>query len=358
MRRVAVENAEIGMILTRAVYSAGTLVLDSGTRLDAIHLPVLSRLEVQDLIIEDERVADVIIIPLISEELEAQAIRLLHRVLDGNRDKDAESVKLDFVSLDRLVKNIVSGFHNSFLGEISIEICKSRGNYDYVQPVKTAGLALCIGKEAGLSRPDMINLVLASLLQNIGYVLLPRQLLKQLDPDTEEDDRQFRKHPAGGAEILEYQQNIPDRVVEAVRHHHEKWNGGGFPGGLKGEEISELARIITITDAFYSLISSRGSRSPYPLPEAAEYIAAYSGEYFDPKLAQIFVRNIPLYSKGISVKLNSGETGIIIDANTGYIGRPTMRICYDQRGNEIKPYDLDLTEARNQSVMVRSIVNC
>lgn len=357
MRRISVENAQMGMILTRAVYSCGTMVLDAGTVLDAIHLPVLARLEVKDLVIEDERVADVIIMPLISEELEAQTIRLLHRMLDGNQGQNIEFIKLDMTATDRLAKDIVRGFFNSFMGEINIEGCFSKGNYDYIQPVKTAGLALCIGKEAGLSRPDMINLVLASLLQNIGCVLLPRPLLRQIDPEKEDENKDFQKHAENGYQILKSQRNVPEGVSQAVRHHHERWNGSGFPQGLKGEAISELARIIAIADAFYALISQRGNRPPYPPSEAAEYIAAYSGELFDPKLAQIFVRNIPLYPKGISVKLNSGETGIVTDANIGYIGRPTARICYDHRGQEIKPYDIDLTEADNQSQMVSAVVD-
>lgn len=86
MRRIAVENAQLGMILARAIYDgSGTLILDSGTVLEAIHLPVLPRLEVKDIIVQDSRVDDVIIIPLISEETEAHAVRLLHQLLDSNR---------------------------------------------------------------------------------------------------------------------------------------------------------------------------------------------------------------------------------------------------------------------------------
>jgi hypothetical protein len=105
MRRVSVENAQMGMILARAIYDgSGTLILDAGTVLDAIHLPVLPRLEVREIIIQDSRVDDVIIVPLISEETEAHAVRLLHSLIDANRGKLLEHIKLDISSADRVVK--------------------------------------------------------------------------------------------------------------------------------------------------------------------------------------------------------------------------------------------------------------
>jgi HD-GYP domain-containing protein (c-di-GMP phosphodiesterase class II) len=359
MRRVAVENAQIGMILARAVYDgSGTLILDSGTVLDSIHLPVLPRLEVREVIVQDSRVDDVIIVPLISEETEAHAIRLLHRLIDSNRGVLPEHMKLDISSVDRMVKEIIQGFFTVFMGEINIEGSLSTGNYDYVHPIKVAGLAMYLGQKGGVSRSDLASLGISALLHNIGYIGVPQGVLTNLDPDAQSTSSDFRKHVEFGAKILRLQKDMDPRIPEAVLHHHERWNGSGYNLGLKGEKISVFARIIAIASAYHGLISKRRNQAPISPPEAAEYISAYSGELFDPKFVQVFIRNIPFYPKGVSVKLNSGEIGIVTDSNVGYIGRTKVRICYSRGNVELPtPRDVDLSLPENQNLVISEILD-
>jgi HD-GYP domain-containing protein (c-di-GMP phosphodiesterase class II) len=359
MRRVAVENASMGMILARAIYDgSGTLILDAGTVLDAIHLPVLPRLEVKEIIIQDSRVDDVIIIPLISEETEAHAVRLLHQLMDANRGKLVEHIKLDIQSCDRVVKEIIHDFYSVFMGEINVEGCLSLGNYDYIHPVKVAGLSILIGKQAGLSKSDLVSLGMSALLQNIGYIQVPQGILTNLDPDEQSRSLEFQKHVELGTTILRAQKDLDPRLVQAVLHHHERWDGSGFPQKLKGEKISKFARIIGIAGTYHSLISKHRNQQAYTPPEAAEYISAYSGELFDPELVGVFLRNVPFYPKGISVKLNNGEIGVVTDSNIGYIGRTKVRICYGKDNVEvIKPYDLDMSKPENQNLTIAQILD-
>jgi HD-GYP domain-containing protein (c-di-GMP phosphodiesterase class II) len=359
MRRLAVENAQIGMILARAIYDgSGTLILDSGTVLDAIHLPVLSRLEIKDMIVQDERVDDVIIVPLISEETEAHAIRVLHKLMDSNRGKLLEHIKLDLASVDRVAKEIIQDFYSVFMGEINVEGCLSTGNYDYIHPVKVAGLAVLLGKRAGLSRTELGLLAQAALLQDIGYVGVPQGVLANMDPDEQATSPEFRKHAEIGYKLLMLHKEMVDpRVTEAVYHHHESWNGGGFPNRLKEKKISVLARMIAIAGAYHGLISVHRNQNAYTPPEAAEYVSAYSGELFDPELVGLFMRSVPFYPKGVSVKLNTGEIGIVTDSNVGYIGRTKVRVCYGRDMMELKPYDLDLSAPENQNLTIAEILN-
>ena len=359
MRRISVENAQLGMTLARAVYDTlGKLVLDAGTVLDVAHLPLLSRLEVGSIIVQDPRVDDVIIVPLISEEVEAQGVRLVHRLLSGNHGGLPEHVNLDLVAVGRIVKIMIQGFYSTFMGEINLEGCKSRGNYEYIHPVKVAELSLLMGKEAGLSRTDLDSLGKAALLENIGYILLPDGFVANLDASAEEKSPEFRKHPELGYQILSRHRELDTRVAEAVWQHHERWDGSGFPQGLKGDKISPFARIIAIASTYHALVSQRRGQQPYSPPEAAEFIVAYSGELFDPELVQTFIRNVPLYPKGVMVKLNSGEKGIVTDTNVGYIGRPVVRICYDRNGGVVqKPYDIDLTRQDQQNKMIVDILD-
>jgi HD-GYP domain-containing protein (c-di-GMP phosphodiesterase class II) len=359
MRRVSVENAQIGQILARAIYDgSGTLILDAGTVLDAIHLPVLSRLEVKDIIVQDSRVDDVIIIPLISEETEAHAVRLLHQLMDSNRGKLLDLVKLDLSSVDRVSKEIIQDFYSVFMGEINVEGCFSLGNYDYIHPVKVAGLAILLGRQAGFSRTELTTLGISALLQDIGYIGVPQGILTNLDPDAQNESPEFRKHVEIGYQLLRRQKDISPKVLEAVAHHHENWDGSGYPQKLKGEKISAYARIIAIGSAYHGLISSHRNQQAYTPPEAAEYISAYSGELFDPEFVRLFLKSVPFYPKGVSVKLNTGEIGIVTDSNLGYIGRTTVRVCYGRDSVEVlQPYDLDLSMPANQNLTIAQILD-
>jgi len=359
LRRISVENAQLGMTLARAVYDTlGKLVLEGGMVLDVAHLPLLSRLEVGSIIVQDSRVDDVIIVPMISEEVEAQGVRLVQRLLGGNHGGLPEHVKLDLVAVERIVKLMIQGFYSTFMGEINLEGCKSKGSYEYIHPVKVTGLSLLMGKEAGFSRTDLDRLAEAALLQNVGYILLPDGFVANLDITAEEKSPEFKKHPELGYQILSRHRDLDTRVVQAVQQHHERWDGSGFPQGLKGDKISPFARIMAIASTYHALVSQRRGQQPYSPPEAAEFIVAYSGELFDPELVQTFIRNVPLYPKGVMVKLSSGEKGIVTDTNIGYVGRPVVRICYDRNGGVVqKPYDIDLTKPDQQNKMIAAILD-
>jgi HD-GYP domain-containing protein (c-di-GMP phosphodiesterase class II) len=358
MRRLAVENAQIGMILARAVYDgSGTLILDSGTVLDTIHLPVLPRLEVKEIIVQDSRVDDVIIVPSISEETEAHAIRLLHKLMDSNRGTLIDHIKLDMTSVDRVIKETIQDSFNIFLGEINIEGCLSLGNYDFIHPVKTTSLSILLGKRAGLSKAELTQLGTAALLMNIGYINVSQGVLTTLDPEAQAASPEFRKHVDIGAQLLKLQKGVDPKVIEAIAQHHELWNGSGYPNKLKSKQIGLYARIISVASNYHGLISNHRNQKAYAPPEAAEYISAYSGEYFDPEVVQIFMRNVPFYPKGVSVRLNNGEIGVVTDSNIGYIGRTTVRIFYTRDMLEVpKPYNVDLSKPENQHLTISEIL--
>ena len=92
--------------------------------------------------------------------------------------------------------------------------------------------------------------------------------------------------------------------------------------------------------------------------QAVEFIMAYAAELFDPDLVQLFARQIPIYPTGVTVKLNTGEVGIVSDANLGHIGRPVVRVCFDDEQREVaEPYDLDLSDPDHQDRLVSQVMD-
>ena len=143
-----------------------------------------------------------------------------------------------------------------------------------------------IGQEMGLSRPELDALQAAAVLHDIGKLAVPEHIVSKTGTLTREEFDKMKIHPIVGAEILEGVR-FPYPVTPIVRSHHEKWNGTGYPDGLRGEAIPIGARILAAVDMLDALASERQYRRALPLDEALRRVAAESGSSFDPKVIQV-----------------------------------------------------------------------
>ncbi len=164
---------------------------------------------------------------------------------------------------------------------------KDHTTHDHLRRVRI--YAMEIAKDLGLSAGDMQALRAAALLHDIGKLAVPEQIISKPGKLTPEEFEKIKIHPVVGAEILERVQ-FPYPVVPIVRAHHEKWDGSGYPLGLKGEEIPMGARILAVVDCLDALASNRQYRRAMPLDRAMEIIAADSGKSFDPKVVEVLAR--------------------------------------------------------------------
>jgi len=131
----------------------------------------------------------------------------------------------------------------------------------------------------------------AALLHDIGKLAIPDHLLHKPGKLTEMEFQKVKAHPAVAADILAHV-NFPYPVVPAVRHHHERWDGSGYPDGLKGEAIPLAARVLAVADAFEALTSDRAYRGRKSPEEACALIEAWSGMQFDPGVVTTLRQNL------------------------------------------------------------------
>ena len=178
---------------------------------------------------------------------------------------------------------------------------KDDNTHDHLRRVKV--YATEIGKEMHLGSSDMQALEAAALLHDIGKLAVPEYIISKPGKLTPEEFEKMKIHPVVGAEILERVQ-FPYPVVPIVRAHHEKWNGSGYPDGLKGEEIPLGARILAVVDCLDALASDRQYRRAFPLHVALEKVLAESGTSFDPSVVEVLARR-------------SGELELLVKAASG-----------------------------------------
>ena len=360
MRRISTQYAQPGMVLSTDMYDCyGNLVMEKGTRLTFDNVSTISRLGGGEIFFDDRRVDDVPVTPLIPPRLEGDTSRKLNAFLTtlSKLLKSQSSVKVDTDPLEKAAYGMVGQFFPIVIGEPNSSGCFSLKDYDFVHPVQVAELSILLGRKMGYSEADLFELGLSALVENIGYLALPQGLLEEPTSLTSIEKHEVNQHTQYGYQILNDYTDAPPNVIMTVLDHHERWDGSGFPRGLKGENISVFARIIGIADTYYALVSRRPHRQSYLPHEAIEFIMAYSGELFDPELSRLFSRVLPLYPTGVMVNLNTGEQGIISNAKIGHVGRPVVRICYDKEMRELKkPFDIDLTDSEHQHRLVANVV--
>jgi len=161
---------------------------------------------------------------------------------------------------------------------------KDHTTHDHLQRVRV--YAIEVAKELGVTPEDMEALHAAALLHDIGKLAVPEHIISKPGRLTPEEFEKMKIHPVVGAEILE-RVRFPYPVVPIVRAHHEKWDGTGYPFGLRGAEIPIGARILAAVDYLDALASDRQYRRALPLEEVVQRLAEESGKSFDPRVVDI-----------------------------------------------------------------------
>jgi HD-GYP domain-containing protein (c-di-GMP phosphodiesterase class II) len=133
---------------------------------------------------------------------------------------------------------------------------------------------------------------MAGLLHDVGKIGVPEAVLQKTGKLTDEEFEQIKKHPAIGARILQDVKQVAD-LLPGVLHHHERYDGRGYPARLSGTDIPLMGRIICLADCFDAMTSSRTYRKAMPLEAALTEIRRCSGTQFDPELAEVFL-GIPI----------------------------------------------------------------
>jgi len=153
---------------------------------------------------------------------------------------------------------------------------------------RVSAYAVLIGKYMGLSDQDLKTLEIGGLFHDIGKIGVPDSILLKEDKLTDDEYSEIKNHPAIGKHILSNATTFKD-IIPIVYHHHEKYDGTGYPDRLVGDNIPYLARITAVADTFDAMTSKRSYRNALPIEVVKQEIERCSGTQFDPKIAKIFI---------------------------------------------------------------------
>lgn len=203
---------------------------------------------------------------------------------------------------------------NADLLRVLIKALEARDPYTSGHSVRVAERSKLIARELGLSRSDIRNVEIAALLHDIGKIDVAYQkILKQEGPLTEEQRKLIHEHPERGVEIVESVRSLDVEVLQYIRHHHERYDGNGYPDGIAGEEIPLGARIIMVSDTIDAMLTKRSYRDALPLSVVREELEAQKASQFDPKVVRAAFE-IGILDEEFNERLEEGSKSVQLSA--------------------------------------------
>jgi HD-GYP domain-containing protein (c-di-GMP phosphodiesterase class II) len=197
-------------------------------------------------------------------------------------------------------------------------------------PFNVAYWSLLIAKQLNLEEEYLFELYIAAILHDIGILLVPQHIVNKVGKLSDHEYNLLKQHTVYGYNLikdLKYSIGI-DNLDDIIRHHHERYDGNGYPDGLKAEEIPLLSRIIAVADATDAMLSDRIFRLSLPLEKVVEELSNNKEKQFDPDIADIMIQ--------ILVKQNEDIKSIIGPVTWGSLVITTKNNCFNYQGNIIK----------------------
>ncbi len=233
----------------------------------------------------------------------------------GRLEEEKRRVEIEARQVETEKRHVeqVCALHLRTIEGLALAIdAKDHTTHQHLNRVRT--YAVEIAKDLQLSEEEIDALRAAALLHDIGKLAVPDHIINKPGRLTPAEFEKMKIHPIVGAEILE-RVAFPYPVAPIVRAHHEKWDGSGYPDGLKGEEIPIGARILATVDCLDALSSDRQYRKALPLDEAMKQVAAQAGMAFDPRVVEILARR---YRELESVAIHGLEEASIDSLSFSY----------------------------------------
>jgi HD-GYP domain-containing protein (c-di-GMP phosphodiesterase class II) len=323
VRQVSVNSLKMGDVLGKSIYSSkGRTLLGKGVRLTPLFISKLRNMGISIVYIEDDRFKDVVLEDIISEERRREAMDMIERSTQAVRlGKD-----LDGFELKNLINNIVEEilFKQDIL--VNMMDIRSRDNHTFAHSVNVCVLATVLGKVMHLDKEKLETLAIGALLHDVGMVKLPPDLITKTENLAPSEIELMKKHTILGFEDLRKRKEFSLVVAHIAFQHHEHINGTGYPRQLKEGEIHPLAQIVAIADLYDKLTSDHSGLKRVMPHEACEILMGLVGTVFPLEIIRVFLKNIAAYPTGSTVRLSTGEIGVVVDQNPSIPTRPVVRI--------------------------------
>jgi len=317
------------MVTARNIFSAdGQMLLSSDTSVTESYVRRLHELGVYAIYVHNPFFEDVEIPVVISEDTRIASVQTVKRGFEVLRNKRSD---LDLDDIQQAARRIVTEILRNRQALIHLTEIRTHDDYTFAHSVDVCTLAVLVAVQLGYAENRLHELAIGSLLHDIGKIRIDEELLKKPTRLNDDEMAVMRAHTLFGFEILRNQKGeLSFPSIHIALQHHEKYDGTGYPRGLKRDEIHEFSRIVSVVDVYDAITSDRPYRKALLPHEAHELMVVSANQHFDPKLLTIFLDKIAVYPVGTVVRLTTGDIGVVIFVAPDMQARPTVRLIMDK----------------------------
>ena len=339
MRYISIEYIKEGMTLGKTLYGKnGEVLLRKEAPVLLSYVKILNHLGYAGIYINDEFSEDITVNDIINEELKMKTINTLKNLMQPNKKSD---IKSGFKTIENLMDNITDEISCNKDIIFNMMDLKVASEYTFYHSVNVCVLSMVVGVALKLKKKDLALLGTAALLHDMGKIYTPNEILDKPAKLSYEEFEIIKHHSEDGYLYVKDNLSINNKVYAGIYQHHERYDGTGYPLGLKGKTISLFGRIIAMADVYDALVSDRPYRKGVLPSDAVEFIMGGSGTMFDQRLVKILATKIAPYPIGTCVILSNDLIGIVVKNYSSYCLRPSIKIIHD--GTKfISPYLMNL----------------
>lgn len=349
MRLIPIRSCVPGMRLGKSIFNEeGVVLLNRHAELTQSLIGRLQHLGIDYVYIEDPLTDDIQAEDPISEETRRRALGELRTQFrsfmeQGSRPKLSRPVLgKTFGSVMKMIIDDLSEHQETMIMLMNMNVWSQ---YLYQHSLNVSIYSTMLGMASGYSRDELMTLGMGALLHDFGKTQIDLALLDKPGQLTAEEFAEIKRHPELGFKLLKDEPNIPLLAAHCAFQHHERLDGSGYPRGLKGDDIHEYAKWIAIADSYDAMTSHRPYRRAMLPHQAMEALFSGVGHWYELSKVTMFRDHVALYPLGLTVKLNTGERGVVASIDSRAPQRPIVRIVETADGEKLSsPYEIDLAE--------------
>lgn len=286
-----------------------------------------------------------------ADKLYGEAVNYARTFMDDVRGGKS----IDVHDATPMVNDLIDSVFRNDSAAAAISKLKAFDEYTYTHCINVSVLAVILGKKLGYPRGKLELIGMAGMFHDVGKAVMPPHILNKPGKLTDEEMDIMRTHPIHGYKLLREQADIPEEIIRGAVEHHEKHDGSGYPRGLKGDQISEIARLLAVVDVYDALTSKRVYKDPLPPGKVLAMMYQWRVTDFHPNIVEQFIKSMGVYPVGSFVRLSTGEHGVVIDHKPANPLNPTVRVCFDERLRAVIRREENLAD--DEKLTVTDVIN-
>ena len=238
-----------------------------------------------------------------------------HNHVRGMMDAVQKGKTVDVGDAKHMVNKLADNVIQNPTALIWLTQLKNKDEYTSIHSLNVCILSLCFGRYLGFTKDKLCELGLGAMLHDIGKLRIPLEVLNKPGRLDAEEYNIVKKHPVFGYELLQGEQGLTPKILDIIKHHHERVDGQGYPSHLGGNEMGNYTQLVTVVDAYDAITSKRVYKDASTSHGAVEFLYKQSNAIFEKGMVDNFIKYLGIYPIGSTVELTTGQVGVVVSDN-------------------------------------------